>query len=95
MRVPTLATRPPSRRPGISAEVMRDLHAADRTLGLRRPVAPLPPRPSQHALAMASSASLHAVVTAYEDTADDVEILLATLAELAPFADAVKTGCSR
>lgn len=76
---------------------LRGIDAADTTpsgLGMRRPAALSPqPRPSQTQLAAAAQLALHTVVVAYEDAADDVEILLATLAELAPFADAVKAGC--
>lgn len=74
---------------------LRGIDATDTTpagLGMRRPPRPAP-RPSQTQLAAAAQLALHTVVVAYEDTADDVEILLATLAELAPFADAVKGGC--
>lgn len=99
--IPPRPAAPSGRRVHADAVLafLRGIDAADTTpagLGMRRPAAPSPqPRPSQTQLAAAAQLALHTVVEAYEDTADDVEILLATLAELAPFADAVKAGASR
>lgn len=99
--VPPRPASQPGRREHAPAVLafLRGIDAADTTpagLGMRRPAAPSPqPRPSQMQLAAAAQLALHTVVVAYEDAADDVEILLATLAELAPFADAVKAGCAQ
>lgn len=88
MRVPSIAAPPLPAKRAHADEVLRDLHAADTTpagLGMRRPAA-TQPKPSQHALAMASSATLRTIVGVYDVVAAEVEALLTELAELAPFA---------
>lgn len=78
-----LRESPPRRRPGISAEVLRDLRTADGA-GMRRPDAPkrnplASPLGAEHALDR-----LSCIVGVYDCIAAEVEALLATLAELAP-----------
>lgn len=85
MRVPTLPSPPlPGRRVHADA-VLKFLRGIDAQEVMRRP-APPKRRPSQQQLAAVSQAALHTVVTAYEDVASELELLLAELAWLAPFA---------
>lgn len=83
--------------PGVSADVLPWLRAADTSraaLGMRRPVAPTAPAPrtDQSAQLLASRRTVRRVVAVYDALAADVEAMLTELAELAPFADAVKAG---
>lgn len=72
-------------RPGISAEVLSDLRAADGLLGMNRPTAPQPRPRDPFAWQQASAALVHTLLVAYDDIADELEAALAELAELAPY----------
>jgi len=96
MRVPTIA--PPPLPPGHAraVEVLRDLRAADTSWAAPRP-RPVAPQPRIDHLAqlLASRRTVSRLVAVYDVVADEAEVLLAELAELAPFAAPVqKAGAS-
>jgi hypothetical protein len=91
-----LPATPAQKRPGwgrdmiafLNAEApVLDLRAADRTLGMSRPPAPKPfgPRVDRYAALELWGGTVQMLVSEYDAMADEVETLLAELAELAPF----------
>jgi hypothetical protein len=72
---------------GIRAEAPAlDLRVANGTLSMRRPPRSCEPRPANpFAWQTASAACVHTLAVVYDDIADELEMALAELAELAPF----------